>query len=86
MKELDLDPPSLFVAKVQQVEQECVCVGGSCLGLCSLPLDPLPPPYLDSLVGPQRERMCLDLLGLDTPMRGGTPSLRRRGGIGGKDL
>lgn len=35
-----------------------------CLSLCSLSLDP-PFPYLFCLVGPQWERMCLDLLGLD---------------------
>jgi hypothetical protein len=42
--------------------------GGFCL--CSLPL--IPSPYLDCLVGPQWERVCLVLLGLDVPGWGGT--------------
>ena len=42
-------------------------------------------PKLDGLVGPQCERMCLLLMGLDVPEWGGTqggasPSLKRRVG------
>lgn len=43
-----------------------------CLGLCSLSLDALTP-YLDCLFGPQWERMCIDLLGLDAPLWGRYP-------------
>lgn len=48
--------------------------------------------YLDCLVGPQWERICLVLLGPDVPGRGGTqggspPFLRRKGEVvGGAEI
>ena len=52
IQELDLDPIHIYSKYVAW----CSCgslnkQNGGCLGLCSLPLDPLPP-YLDCVVGP----------------------------------
>jgi hypothetical protein len=76
---------------------ENMCVLGLCgspnkqsrdsLSLFSLPLDPLSP-YLDRPIGPQWDRMYLDLLGLDVQdwigIQGGTSSLQRTGGAVGE--
>jgi hypothetical protein len=54
-----------------------------CLGLCSPPLEPLPP-YFNYLDGPQWERMCPSPAGTRCPggvvPKGDSSSLRRRGG------
>lgn len=64
------------------MSSSCARTGGrGCLSFYSLPLDPLSH-YLDCQVGPQWERMCLDLLGLNTPGWDGTFLEQEKGGNG----
>lgn len=50
----------------------------------------IPFPDLDCMFGPQWERICLVLLGLDIPgwdgTQGGAPPLRRRGGSNREEI
>ena len=72
MRELDLDP--LHICRICRAW--CSCGSHNrrirgCVCLCFRALDLLPP-YLDCLVWPQWEKMCLDQLGLCAPGWGGT--------------